>query len=382
MVERFLTQSCETFLHQMAQFSIQTAQNWERAGAGRYIYSMNRETFIQIYGVSPERVAFWISGVLRQVLQEEDLDQLDNWIIENITNQKLYENLIEPDRFEIELEDWNYQTGVEKLRATILAALIDTQSKKKKTIVITMVSLAVAASVALILFFTTGKNNKDWWEGTVVTPTVFLPGGSGLQLDEKGNRSVEKDRYEYVYQDYEGILKYEQQQQQPSTGAQLYVFKIPAIWKYWIFLDDKSEVCLHNGAAIRYRQPFEDGKREVEVRGEFFFEISGNQTPFVINFPDGKVTSPGGKLYVDIAAGKKAKIVLLDGAASVYYKGECASLAVGQIAKINGGSVVVVQPADTSMYVTRKDGVWRFTNELTLDDLKDNLRSRFRLMRN
>jgi transmembrane sensor len=343
---------------------------------------MKKEAFIQTYGVEPELVAYWIAGVLRQVLRDEETEQLDEWIIASMTNQKLYEILIDTDRFEKERDDWHYETSVQELQATILAFICPAQrTKKKRALVIGIVSAAVAASVALLLFFNQSKTEKEWWAGVVSTPTVFLPGGDQVPLNEKGDKAGQPGLHEYTYEGKEGVVEYEQQlKNEAKPGVR--IFKIPELWKYWLFLDDGTDVCLHNGAAIRYRKPFKTGQRGVDVMGEFYFEISHQPDPFTINFPGGKLICPGGKLYVYVGTDSKTRILLLEGQASVQSDSTEIVIQVGEMAKLNGEAGLVVKMADSTQYLTRKDGVVRFTNELTPGKLKENLRNKLRLFGN
>jgi transmembrane sensor len=277
-----------------------------------YIYGMDRTVFEKKYGMTTGRVAFLVGGFLRQVLNDQEQDELDDWITTDDANQELFEDLIEPDRFEKETPGW-YETGVGDLRSKIEATLYDTPVKKIIPAKIIWYT-ATAACAAIIIFFvlTHLLNQPGWITQTVKRPTLILPDGTRKTLGENPGDSLLYKNQVVVYNESPGLLQYSLTGNGIS-GDKYHVFHVPEGFSYRIMLSDRTRVWVNGGTVMRFLEIFNSKERVVELRGEAYFEIKDNARPFIIKFSDGEVISCGGHVDVKDYKGSESAVVLASG---------------------------------------------------------------------
>lgn len=87
---------------------------------------------------------------------------------------------------------------------------------------------------------------------------------------------------------------------------------IPKGYTYLVELADGSRVTLNAGSELRYPVEFRDSLREVEFRGEGYFEVAKSAAPFVVRAGDARVRVYGTKfnfLYSDALSLSEAVLV-------------------------------------------------------------------------
>lgn len=86
-------------------------------------------------------------------------------------------------------------------------------------------------------------------------------------------------------------------------------------------LPDGSEVTLNAGSTLNYPSAFRDGKRDVSLDGEGYFEVSHNKKkPFIITAGDMHVKVTGTSFYVNTRSGeKKMEVILNNGSVILYF---------------------------------------------------------------
>ena len=77
---------------------------------------------------------------------------------------------------------------------------------------------------------------------------------------------------------------------------------IPKGYTYRVELADGSRVTLNAGSELRYPVEFRDSLREVEFRGEGYFEVAKDAAPFVVRAGDGRPTDMSRVLYVELVS--------------------------------------------------------------------------------
>lgn len=128
-------------------------------------------------------------------------------------------------------------------------------------------------------------------------------------------------------------------------------------------LPDGSSVWLNSGSSLSFNTKF--GKdRLVTLKGEAFFEVRKNGTPFIVSTKDGEIEVRGTTFNVKDYEGETLQTTLLEGVVKVRkkYRSEEVLLEPGQQAGIFG-TELKVKNVDTDLYSSWKDGKLIFRNE-------------------
>ena len=131
--------------------------------------------------------------------------------------------------------------------------------------------------------------------GEITVPTIIASGADDeiLAFD-----SLE-------IEDARNVYKAERDSVLPETVRKKVVYNrvvIPKGYTYRVELADGSRVTLNAGSELRYPVEFRDSLREVEFRGEGYFEVAKDAAPFVVRAGDARVRVYGTKfnfLYSD-----------------------------------------------------------------------------------
>jgi len=139
-------------------------------------------------------------------------------------------------------------------------------------------------------------------------------------------------------------------------------------------LPDGTVVSLHAGSQIKYPATFDSKTREVELKGEAYFEVAHDKTkPFIVASGDARVEVLGTKFNVNAqkAAGTM-EVVLTSGKVSVYYKAKPEQnvlLIPGEKAVLLADKEQISKSANTDPnYMAWKTRVLEFDNE-TLEQI-------------
>jgi transmembrane sensor len=92
-------------------------------------------------------------------------------------------------------------------------------------------------------------------------------------------------------------------------------------------LTDGTVIVLNAGSVLRYPEHFEDDKREVQLRGEAYFEVASNpKAPFLIYTDEVRVEVIGTKFTVKAyPESKEVKVAVVEGKVAVDTRSESAS---------------------------------------------------------
>ena len=170
-------------------------------------------------------------------------------------------------------------------------------------------------------------------------------------------------------------------------AALLLILLIPAVFIYFFFsqpktkqliaegkmiesrLPDGTMISLNRGSFIEYPDQFADGKREIRLTGEAYFEVThDNSRPFVINIGKVRVEVLGTSFYVNTRAkNEKVEVVLASGKVAVYYDFDSQNkeiLSPGDKAEISTGNEQIhISPNDDPNFISWKTGKLVFAND-------------------
>ncbi len=247
--------------------------------------------------------------------------------------------------------------------------------KRKKDIRMFKQWVLSAASVILILGF-------GWWiyqqtpSATQEAETVaqIIPGSSKAELivengkryvlpeidpgiiDEEGTK-IEHDKksLSYRYSENEEI------------NPPMHQVNVPRGGEYHLVLSDGTKVWLNSESSINYPAWFKGNIREVELKGEAYFDVSHNpELPFFVNTEKVKLEVLGTEFNIK-AYGDEYDVAttLVEGEVKVnptIVNASAVILKPGEQAVLKGASVKVGE-VNTRLYTAWKDGLFIFKEE-------------------
>lgn len=194
-----------------------------------------------------------------------------------------------------------------------------------------------------------------------------LESGTELPVEEEDGVKIRK----YL----KAGLKYEKQPLSKGGKLVYNTLRTAKRGDYQLELADGTTVYLNGDSEIRYPVKFGPGERQVELKGEAFFEVTKNGQPFIVNVGKMSVEVMGTRFNV-MAYGDEStiKTTLVSGKVKVNVKEGAMKtkelvLAPGQQAcwSKNGGALDKKE-VDTDLYTSWMDGYFRFDDQ-RLEDM-------------
>lgn len=132
---------------------------------------------------------------------------------------------------------------------------------------------------------------------------------------------------------------------------------VPRGNKFWIKLVDGTKVWLNAESELIYPTAFEDANREVQVKGEAFFEVAANpQQPFIVHAKEVAINVLGTAFNVNTYT-VSIQTTLTSGKVSTVADGQNVVLSPGQQSIYNNQTnILQQQTVDTRIFTAWKDG--------------------------
>lgn len=150
--------------------------------------------------------------------------------------------------------------------------------------------------------------------------------------------------------------------QQRSGGGSLWnSLEVPAKKDYKILLADGTVVTLNSSSSLRFPFSFTGNTREVEVKGEAYFEVAKNaDKPFIVHTPNGDIRVLGTSFNVNTYEPGKTTTSLVEGSIKAVAGGKEVLLKPNQEASWKTGEAIVVQGFEKTRALSWMDGVYFF----------------------
>lgn len=221
--------------------------------------------------------------------------------------------------------------------------------------------------------------NRDARPDTIATtPAEILPGRSGavltladgshVVLDSMGNGVIGNQNGTQLLLK-NGQLAYNAGEESATIAYNN--LSTPKGRQFQLILPDGTKVWMNAASSLRYPTTFSGSSREVEVKGEVYFEVAGNaQQPFIIDVDNrARIQVLGTRFNVNAYANEAAiKTTLVEGSVKVI-AGEAPSVILkpGQQAQISSlatgnAPIRVVNDVDVDKAVAWKSGLFNFDN--------------------
>ena len=161
---------------------------------------------------------------------------------------------------------------------------------------------------------------------------------------------------------------------EPSEAQQLKMLTMATSrgMDYTFVLPDSTRVCLNAESSLRFPEQFSGNLREVELKGEAYFEVTPDASrPFVVKTAN-LVTRVYGTAF-DVVAypGMPARVILVSGKVSAQVDQEAAvMMRPGELYGADKDGNWKKQQVDTYLYVQWKDGFFYFDQTPLVDIMR------------
>lgn len=315
------------------------------------------------------------------VITDEELDQLNNWKREKREHSELYHQLfshLKFKRYEQELDVFDPGKGWEEFVKLV-------KSEKRRVIRLNFLKYAAIFLIPLLIagiiykeFLVPEELGQYQFVSNIEPGTqkaeLVLHNGDKIDLENQAEFAISEQGM--IIQKNESVLNYKQEQTPDVTEVAYNTINIPRGGEYVLILSDGTRVFLNSMTSFKYPVNFKGNKREVELVGEAYFEVTRNKhMPFVVKTPNSDVevlgTSFNLKAYNDE---QKVTTTLVEGEVKVKSQNQKAIiLSPGEQSVFNTESNKVVKAkVNTMLYTSWKDGKLLFENQ-RLEDIMATL---------
>ena len=327
---------------------------------------------------------FHISNIIARHLSgeitPEENAQLEKWRKADSAHEALFQKICSKENLKKHVESgtsFNTATGWMEVQKRI----------RKSNNWERMIKILSYAAAVLIPVFFVGISLKytthDYFSNkSVLIAQPILPGAAKaiLTLDNGETINLNKETADAL-QTIEGTniqidsttLNYQLAQSTSVSPKPVYnKVEIPRGGEYALVLSDGTKVHLNSMSSLRFPVAFTTGKREVELQGEAYFEVSKTGQPFIVNANGIQVEVLGTTFNISAYPDEEYQTTLVNGSVKVSAeKGESLILKPSQQATIAlGSNSIQVRTVDTSFYTSWVKGKINFKDQRLEDIMK------------
>jgi transmembrane sensor len=242
-----------------------------------------------------ERIAYLVYGHVTNTLTPDERQELDDWVTESDENLALFERLTDEDNIEIAVQQYN---EVEKSKPAAWQILQQKlKGDKNRSLRLTWF-IAASLLLAVAAFFLLKPAGKK--PGNTIAekpgPVNMLPGndkavlsladGRTIILDSAAKGLIAREGAVDIHGNTGGELLYTG----TETSMRYNTVSTPRGGQFKLVLGDGTRVWLNADSYLKFPAGFNEKQRNVELRGEAWFEVAKNKEhPFIV-----KILTPGG----------------------------------------------------------------------------------------
>jgi ferric-dicitrate binding protein FerR (iron transport regulator) len=327
-------------------------------------------------------IARLIALEMVQELDGEDSRKLKEWIHESPENLRLYHQIKDPGNFRKRNKEY------EKIDVTAEWDSFINRTERKERRLFYKKVLAYAAAILLPVLIVTGfllDRHSAQVSHQIAKVQPIKPGtekailimenGQTVQLDSAKDLSlVEADGT--IIKKSGGKIDYTANASVPKNESPYNMIKIPRGGEYHVVLADGTTVYMNSMSSLKYPVKFTGDRREVELSGEAYFNVTKDATrPFIVKTGAMNIEVLGTTFNVN-AYENNEKIVttLIEGSVKIHSRDNSRNnvLSPGeQAAFFIDGSKTEIKKVDVNLYTAWKDGYFVFRNARLEDIMTD-----------
>lgn len=320
-----------------------------------------------------KKIAGLIAKEIVGGLSSKEKEDLVAWLDEKESNRQLFNEIKSSGKFKewARFQQTEQQPAWEKIYSAI-------QTQKKRSVIQNVIRIAASILLPLLIgggvYFFVSRQIQDQMVSTEqvaeITPgttkaILVLDDGRSVMLDTPDKTEIrEKDGT--VIRKAERKLDYSSQKESSEADRQLFnTIRIPRGAEYDLVLSDSTRVFLNAMSEFRYPVQFTGEVREVELKGEAYFEVSRSGSPFIVNTGQVNVEVLGTEFNVN-AYNDTEKIIttLVNGKVKVAATGKPEEGRLLQpreqaVFNLPDGNIDV-EKVDVSLFTSWKDGEFIF----------------------
>lgn len=315
-----------------------------------------------------------ITRYINQEASQEELAILYEWVKKG-NNKDVFKKLVQAN-FLVNYEDKSWET--EEAFESFLHTIKEKETKRVRPLFagdhIWKYAAVIAVTLCSSLYFL--LNQSPFVDVPMEVDrnqiTLQLENGEILTIDPKSDATVQSKNGSTVVSLVQGVLT--QKEEQLKRGeVRNNTIRVPYGKNLTITLQDGTVVMLNSGSSMTYPSSFVDmNTREVQLKGEAFFEVTKNlEKPFIVKTETMYTQVFGTVFNVSAYAEDGAsEVVLVEGSVGVgkpdNTRGEDLQMlrpSQKAIDASDGGEGFVVEDVDVSSYISWTQGILSFENE-------------------
>lgn len=328
------------------------------------------------------RMARLIAGHLSGRLTPEERARLDAWRKEREEHEALFRRICDEacrERHEARKQEYDRQAGWQEVERRIKR--MDFR-RKCLTALRYAAILAVPLLVGVLAYRSVPEAAPEEGSCLAVAARTIAPGeakailtldnGETLFLDKHAGEEQERLADGQVQVDSTTLSYRAARHEAEQAVPQYNKVEIPQGGEYTLVLNDGTKVHLNSLSSLRFPVAFGAGRREVELTGEAYFEVSKSGQPFVVHTCGMQIEVLGTAFNVSAYPGEEYQTTLVCGSVKVKAEGgEPLVLKPSQQARwVPGGGEMRVRTVDTAFYTSWVKGKINFKDRRLEDIMK------------
>jgi len=321
--------------------------------------------------VEEENIISWLRDYSKGELSDDAKKELEAFLNEGKENRDLfnhYRRLYTNGR-SLGLMD---QLNEEKAWAQIDKAIKKPKIRKlhlwlpyaAAVVIVAFVSTFILLQEVEEIDFSKDYNFSELAQQGNKNATLILADGSKVKLEDDVEQVISEEEGLKIEKDSLNNITYLAQADE-KLSLKYNSIEVPRGGDYSLTLSDGTKVWLNADTWLRYPVKFTEGKREVYLNGEAYFEVAHNENaPFTVQAHDSKVKVLGTRFNVSAYEDQDfIATTLVEGSVQINNLGNKELLKPGyQSTIIRGSDGIVINKVDTYLYTSWIDGIYEFEN--------------------
>lgn len=276
------------------------------------------------------RIARLIARHLSGEITPEEGKRLYEWRKESHAHEQLFQRMCSD---EYRARHGNHRTGYDPQAGWIeVEKRIKRADFRRKCLMLMRYAAILATPILILVAALLDSPEMPSMDSSRLSATPqILPGGAKaiLTLDNGETFYLDEDagKRQAQWADKQfrvdsATLNYRAAHSQKAQAAPAYhKVEIPRGGEYALVLNDGTKVHLNSMSSLRFPVTFESGKREVELVGEAYFEVSKTGQPFIVSAQGMQVEVLGTTFNVSAYPDEECRATLVSGSVRVEAEG-------------------------------------------------------------